>query len=65
MNQQEQMEQDLQKSSLINDLNSVITVMEELYQYHPNNPNKRDLVSEYSNLERIKEEIENELDNLN
>ena len=35
------------KADLINDLISVSTVMEELWKYHPENPAKIDIVSEY------------------
>lgn len=62
MNEQELNEQ---KSSLIDDLLATTTVMEELWHYHPKNPNKKDIVTEYQVLEKIKEEIEQELEKLN
>lgn len=62
MNEQELNEQ---KSSLIDDLLATTTVMEELWHYHPENPNKKDIVAEYQVLEKIKEEIEQELEKLN
>jgi capsule polysaccharide export protein KpsE/RkpR len=52
------------KADLINDLISVSTVMEELWKYHPENPSKIDIVSEYNNLVEMKKEIETELDGL-
>lgn len=52
------------KADLINDLISVSTVMEELWKYHPENPAKIDIVSEYNNLVEMKKEIETELDGL-
>ncbi len=52
------------KANLINDLISVSTVMEELWKYHPENPAKIDIVSEYNNLVEMKKEIETELDGL-
>lgn len=62
MNEQEVNEQ---KSSLIDDLLATSTVMEELWLYHPDNPNKKDIVAEYKTLEKIKEDIEQELEKLN
>lgn len=62
MNEQEINEQ---KSSLIDDLLATSTVMEELWQYHPDNPNRKDIVVEYQTLEKIKEDIEQELEKLN
>ena len=38
--------------------------MDELWKYHPENPAKIDIVSEYDNLITIKKEIETELDDL-
>jgi len=62
MSQQQEMEN--LKADLINDLISVSTVMEELWKYHPENPAKIDIVSEYNNLVEMKKEIETELDGL-
>ena len=52
------------KADLINDLISVSTVMEELWKYHPENPERIDIISEYDNLVEMKKEIEAELDGL-
>ena len=49
------------KTELINDLISISTVMDEVYKYHPDNPNKLDVVEEYKVLFDIKEEIEKQL----
>ena len=62
MSQQQEMEN--LKADLINDLISVSTVMEELWKYHPENPGKIDIVSEYNNLIEMKKGIETELDDL-
>jgi hypothetical protein len=35
--------------------------MEELWRYHPENPNMKDVVSEYKVLEKIKVDIEKEM----
>jgi len=53
-----------QKANLINDLIAVSTVMEELWNYHPDNPNKKDVISEYQTLLKIQEDIEKELKEL-
>jgi hypothetical protein len=55
---------DLQKSELINDLVATSTVLEELWNYHPDNPNKKDVISEYEILKNIQKDIEEELKNL-
>jgi hypothetical protein len=55
---------DLQKAELINDLLATSTVLEELWNYHPDNPNKKDVLSEYEMLKNIQKDIEEELKNL-
>ena len=35
------------RAELINDLVATATVMEELWNYHPDNPDKKDVVEEY------------------
>ena len=62
LNEQEQL--NFQKSSLIDDLMAVSTIMEEIWSYHPDNPNKKDVVTEYNHLLKIKDDIENELNSL-
>ena len=49
------------KTELINDLIATTTVMEEIWNYHPDNPNKKDVVKEFNVLKQIKEDIEKEL----
>jgi len=61
---QEQMDQDNVKSELINDLVATSTVMDEMWRYHPENPNKKDIVKEYKILKQIQSDIEFELANL-
>ena len=53
-----------QKANLINDLIAVSTVMDELWNYHPDNPNKKDVIVEYKTLEQIKLDIEKEIEDL-
>ena len=55
---------DLQKAELINDLLATSTVMEELWNYHPENPNKKDVIKEYQTLLKIQKDIEEELKEL-
>jgi hypothetical protein len=62
MSEQEKLEE--QKANLINDLLAVSTVMEEVWNYHPDNPNKKDVISEYQTLLKIQEDIEKELKEL-
>ena len=56
-----QEELDHQKSELIADLLATSTVMEEVWRYHPNNPDKKDVVQEYDILKKIQKDIESEL----
>ena len=60
----EQSEINYLKTELVNDLIATTTVMEELWRYHPENPNKKDVVSEYKILEKIKVDIEKEMKDL-
>lgn len=53
-----------QKIELVNDLIACTTVMDEVWKYHPNNPEKRDVVKEYEILEKMKSQIEEEIKNL-
>ena len=61
---QEQMDQDNIKSELINDLVATSTVMDEMWRYHPENPNKKDIIKEYNILKQIQKDIESELADL-
>ena len=47
-----------QKVELINDLAATVTVMEEMWRYHPDNPSKVDIVKEYNTLLQIQKDIE-------
>ena len=61
---QEQLDPDSLKSELINDLAATFTVMDEMWRYHPDNPNKKDIIKEYKILKQIVEDIEHELEEL-
>ena len=50
-----------QRIELINDLVATSTVMEELWNYHPDNPEKKDVVKEYDTLIKIQADIEKEI----
>lgn len=52
------------KTDLVNDLMSTITVMEILWGYHPENKDKIDIVEYYAQLQVIKDDIEIELGEL-
>ena len=60
----EQSEINYLKTELVNDLIATTTVMEELWRYHPENQDKKDVVSEYEVLKRVKEDIEEEMKKL-
>jgi len=49
------------RAELINDLVATATVMEELWNYHPDNPDKKDVVEEYKVLVKIQKDIEKEI----
>lgn len=53
-----------QRANLVNDLIAVSTIMDELWNYHPDNPNKKDVISEYKTLQKIHKDIESEIENL-
>ena len=50
-----------QKTELINDLIATTTVIEELWRYHPDNPNRVDIIKEFKVLTKIKTDIEKEI----
>jgi|TARA_B110000444_G_scaffold228097_1_gene233665 hypothetical protein len=56
---------DQKYSELMEDLLSTATVKEELWRYHPDNPNKKDVEKEYDILIQIEKDIELELAELN
>jgi hypothetical protein len=62
MTKQEELDQ--QKAELINDLLATSTVMEEVWRYHPENPEKKDVIEEYNILKQIQKDIESELADL-
>ena len=49
------------RAELINDLVATATVMEELWNYHPDNTDKKDVVKEYDVLKKIQKDIEQEI----
>ena len=55
---------DNQKAELINDLMATATVKEEVWRYHPDNPNKKDVVKEYDILCQIEKDLELENEEL-
>jgi hypothetical protein len=50
-----------EKVKLLDELMTVVHVMDELYQYHPENPKQVDVVSEFKALAERKAEIEAQL----
>jgi len=53
-----------QRNELVNDLIATSTVMDELWQYHPDNPNQKDVVKEYEALKQMAKDLEIEIDEL-
>ena len=53
-----------ERVELINDVIATTTVMEELWNYHPDNPNKKEVVKEYRLLEKLKIEAESKIKNI-
>lgn len=62
MSEQEKI--DNQKAELINDLMATATVKEEVWRYHPDNPDKKDVVKEYDILCQIERDLELEIEEL-
>ena len=60
-------EQQLKKDTkieLINDLMSVVTIMEDYWIFHPENEKKLSIVKEYARLKAMKASIEDDLGKL-
>lgn len=53
-----------EKVELINDLMATVTISEELWSYHPDNPKRVPIKEEYDRLRVIKSDIENEIENV-
>ena len=53
-----------QRNELVNDLIATSTVMDELWQYHPDNPKQKDVVKEYNVLKQMAKDFEKEIDEL-
>lgn len=60
----EQERMDDEKSELLQDLITTERVIENLWKYHKNNPKRIVLEDEYSKLEKMRSNIEKELENL-
>ena len=50
-----------ERVKLLDELMTVVHIMDELYQYHPENPKQVDVVSEFKALAERKAEIEAKL----
>ena len=53
-----------QRNELVNDLIATSTVMDELWQYHPDNPKQKDVVKAYNVLKQMAKDLEMEIDEL-
>ena len=54
----------MEKEELLQDLLATVTVMDELWHYHPDNPYKKDITQEFKALETLKNELEQKLNDL-
>ena len=52
-----------ERVKLLDELMTVVQVMDELYQYHPENPKQIDVAAEFKVLAERKVQIEAELEN--
>ena len=50
-----------ERVKLMDELMTVVQIMDEMYQYHPQNPRQVDVVSEFKALAERKTEIEAQL----
>ena len=50
------------ETDMINDIISISTIMDDYWRFHPDNPQKVDLVNEYKSLEKLKSDTEAELE---
>lgn len=50
-----------ERVKLLDELMTIVQVMDELYQYHPENPKQIDVVSEFKAMAERKAEIEAKL----
>ena len=53
-----------ERMELINDLIALSQIMDDYYRFHPNNPNRIDLVEAYDNLVEMKKEIDINLEEI-
>tara|TARA_R110000803_G_scaffold34538_2_gene75342 strand:- start:2731 stop:2931 length:201 start_codon:yes stop_codon:yes gene_type:complete len=51
----------MNKDDIMEDILAVNTVIEEVWNYHPENPNKLNIEEEYKKLLDIKENLQKEL----
>jgi hypothetical protein len=54
-----------EKLELINQLLFLVQMQENVWRYHPNNPNAVNAVEEYDELQEEINSVENKLENLN
>ena len=52
------------KTELVNDLIAIEILIEELWRFHPENPDREDVIGEYTHLIKMRGDIENELDGI-
>jgi len=57
-------EVDNKRAELVNNIIFLTQRMDEMWLYHPNNPNKLDVVEEYKSMKDQIDEYQNQLDDL-
>ena len=53
--------QDDERIRLTDELFDIVNIMDQLYRYHPDNPNRTDVVYEFARLAERKNDIQNKL----
>ena len=53
-----------QRTELINDLIACSTIQDEIWKYHPDNPNKVSPVDEYNNLKIVEKQIQEDINKI-
>jgi hypothetical protein len=57
-------EVDNKRAELVNNIIFLTQRMDEMWAYHPDNPNKIDIVEEYKSMKEQIDEYQNQLDDL-
>ena len=64
LNKELGIEIDNKRAELVNNIIFLTQRMDEMWSYHPDNPNKLDIVGEYKSMKEQIDEYQNQLDDL-